>query len=63
LTRGAISRLVDRLVAKRLVKCTADRGDYVANIRIARSITKAVDAAAKEVEVGLRQLKNILEEL
>jgi len=27
LTRGAISKLVDRLVAKRLVKCTAETGD------------------------------------
>jgi DNA-binding MarR family transcriptional regulator len=27
MTRGAISKLVDRVVAKRLVKCTAERGD------------------------------------
>jgi DNA-binding MarR family transcriptional regulator len=27
MTRGAISKLVDRLVAKRLVKCTADSSD------------------------------------
>ena len=27
MTRGAISKLVDRLVAKRLVKCTVERGD------------------------------------
>src|SRR5271156_2349659 len=27
MTRGTISKLVDRVVAKRLVKCTAERGD------------------------------------
>jgi len=27
MTRGAISKLVDRLVAKRLVKCTVEKGD------------------------------------